>query len=198
VSLYIATLAEVKADLGISDTADDAVLTRTLEGLQGRFEARCNRLFARAENVTEYFDGGTRALYVQRYPIESVASVIIDSDRVFGSEDALVEDDDYVLNQEQGTIIWSGVHGWPSYVVARAIQVVYTGGYVAAGTTPSAGQFPMPEGLRGAFLLQAGFEWRNRLNLGKQSVGAQGANVSLAPAKLLPEVESVLAPFVRM
>jgi hypothetical protein len=56
----------------------------------------------------------------------------------------------------------------------------------------------MPEGLRGGFLLQAGFEWRNRLNLGKQSVGAQGANVSLAPAKLLPEVESVLAPFVRM
>ena len=194
-SLYIATLTEIKGDLGIGDSTDDAPLTRLAEVLQGRFDAELNRVLLRTSGALEYFDGGQTVLLLQHWPAESVA-VYMDADRAFAAA-SLLAATDYTLNAARGRLHYGdGASDWPDYG-RQTIKVVVTGGYVAAGSTPGAGQTAMPEGIRRAFLLQIGFEWRNRRSLGQQSVSAQGASVSLAPAQLLPDVKAALAPFRR-
>lgn len=193
-SCTIVTLAELKAELGIADYKDDAALQRLLDGLQGRFEDLTNRLFARAEGTVEYFDGGQRCIYPKRAPVESVSQIVIDGAREFDADDAL-DADEYWLDPTGTRILPWGTGPWPAG--AGNIKVTFTGGYVAAGTAAAAGQFPMPEGLRRAVFMQAAFEFRNRTHLGAASMSAQGLNVQLAPAKLLPEVEEALGPFMR-
>jgi hypothetical protein len=194
-SLHILTLAEAKADLGLTDTTDDAVLTRHMEGLQGRFEAYLGRTLLRGTDVEEILDGGMTWLLLTRFPVESVKTVHVDAAGAWGAE-TLIAADGYRIHKARGRVVYAGgVYGWPSG--SRNVRVVYTGGYVAAGSTPSTGQEAMPEGLRGAFGMQLGFEWRNRRNLGAQNVGAQGQSVTLAPAKFLPAVTDALESFKR-
>lgn len=184
------TLAELKAELGITDTTDDTALTELIKGLQGRFEGYCSRRFERSVGVTALFDGGTKYICLPRWPVESVASVKIDADGDFTSPDeTLTENDDFYLKKERGILAFAG-DLWPEGV--DHIQVVWTGGFVAAGTTVQSGQYEMPYDLRRALFMQAGFEWRNRRSLGAASVSSNGQSMTIAPAQLLPEVTAAL------
>jgi hypothetical protein len=192
----IVTLDEARSELGITDTRDDASLLRAIVGLQDRFAQHCRRLFERVAGAIELIDGGGTWLFLKRYPVESIASVHVDSAQAFGADTLLTAATDYRLNAARGYVAY-GTSGekWPAGV--SNVRVVYTGGYVPAGQTAASGQTAMPEDLRRCLFLQLGFEWRNRLTLGASSVSAQGVSVNLAPAKLLPEVEAGLAPYVR-
>lgn len=191
----IATLSEIKANLGLTDTQDDALLATAITALEGRFDAHLNRALARSENVVEQLHGGAMSLWLKRFPLESVASIYVSADHEWIAAN-LLDVTDYTIVEEEGRIVYGyGIECWPAGV--GNIRVTYTGGYVAAGTAPSAGQTALPEAIRGAFFMQFAFEWRNRSSLGATSVSAQGASINLAPAALLPEVKSVLAPFWR-
>jgi hypothetical protein len=136
-------------------------------------------------------------LLLARFPVEGVPSIYVDDDALWG-EDTVLASTDYRLNALRGRIVY-GVDGstpWPSGV--QNIRVTYTGGYVSAGEIPPAGQTAMPEAIRRAYLLQCGFEWRNRTHLGQASISGQGASVNIAPAELLPEVKQALFPFQRV
>ena len=54
------------------------------------------------------------------------------------------------------------------------------------------------EAVRRAMYMQAGFEWRQRKNLGVNQMNAAGIAMNIAPAKLLPEVEQTLMPLRRI
>jgi len=193
--LYIATLNEIKAEIGIADAEDDVGLTTKAEGLQGRFDDHLQRTLLRGADVEEIFDGDYTWLTPTRYPIESVAHIYVDADAVFGA-DTEISSSDYRLNKRLGRIAYmAGQYKWAAGM--QNIKVVYTGGYVAAGTVAASGQVAMPETIRRLFFMQLGFEWRNKTTLGNQSVSAQGASVSLAPAKFLPEVEEGLSIYKR-
>jgi hypothetical protein len=196
-SLYIVTLAEMKQDLGITDTQDDAALTLWLEGLQGRFDDYLSRVLLRSDRV-EIHDGGESFLYLKAFPVESIATVHIDYDQEWPA-DSLLPASEYRLRGDRGLVTF-GSYGplmaWPEGF--QNIRVAYTGGFVATGDTPASGQTAMPAAIRRCFFMQAGFEWRNRTNLGKESVSAQGASVALAPAQLLPEVKDGLQPYRRI
>jgi hypothetical protein len=192
----IVTLSEMKAELGIADAADDAALTQFMAALDGRFDSFLHRSLARGAGVIEYFDGGGRMLLLDRFPVESVASVNVSAVSDW-SDATLLDAADYRLNKLRGRIVYGARQSprdesepWPSGV--QNIRVVYTGGFVSAGEIPAAGQAAMPQEIRGAYFMQAGFEWRNRTHLGQASVSAQGASVALAPARLLPEVQDIL------
>ncbi len=188
----IATLSEVKTELGIpaADTKDDAVLTQWLTGLEGRFESYLDRSLSRLDDDVEYHSGGMFWLHVRRWPIESVASIHISAAQVWDAS-SLLPADYYRVDPLKGRIHRVPDAFWPAGSFG-SIRVVFTGGYVAGGTLPSSGQYGMPDAIRRAFMMQLGFEWRNRLNLGKANVSAQGASIGLAPAKLLPETQDIL------
>jgi hypothetical protein len=193
--LYIKTLQEMKEELGVKDSEDDTLITDLLEGLQARFDDFLERTLLRGVDVAEIFDGGALSLATRRFPVESVSAIYIDEDQAFGSESVLTADD-YRVNYSRGRIVYQlGSSEWPDGF--QNIKVVYTGGFVATDATATEGQFVMPVAVRRALSIQASFEWRNRRNLGQQSVSGQGVNISLAPAKLLPEVQEALWPFKR-
>lgn len=75
---------------------------------------------------TEYYDGdGTDTLLVQAYPISTVASVYVDTNREYGTAD-LIDSDDYVWYAMRGTIVTDGaLFGGGN----KSIKVTYTGGY---------------------------------------------------------------------
>lgn len=192
--LYMLTLDEARAALEIRDDKDDALITTMIEDLQGRFEDHCHRPFLRASR-TERFDGGTKSLWVRAFPVETGVKVYADEDYEFGEDTLLTENDDYVINYRRGLIEYFHSQLWP--IKLSAYQVIYTGGFVAAGTDVQDGQYEMPAGLRGLLRMQLRFEFRNRDNLGKSTIASGGATISLAPARLLPEVADGLSPYRR-
>lgn len=195
-SLFICTLEEIKREIGVPDSNDDTQLTEWLEGLQGRFEDFLDRPLLRTADITELHDGGERFLYLRRFPVESIASVHVDADQEWDAA-SLLAATDYRIDLPRGKLGYGvlGEQVWEPGVAN--VRVIYTGGYVAAGTSPGAGQTAMPEGLRGCFRLQAGFEWRNRKLLGTESASAQGFSVQSAPADFLPAVKTGLKIYRR-
>ena len=205
-SVYIVTLAEAKADLEIEDSVDDAVLTEWLEGLQGRLDGFCRRKFLYAENEEEIFDGGERFLYVDHFPIESIASIYIAADQDWTNGTLLDPDDaDYLYNVKRGKISYgTGSYLWPTGW--QSIRVTYTGGFVKSDGSACTGVDAAElDALRRAMFMQAGFEWRNRKILGVGQLSASGGSIQTTPGvalslkgmTLLPEVEQTLLPFKR-
>lgn len=198
-SLYLHSLAEVKALLQIPDDQDDALLLALGEGLQGRFDAHCDRRLLYSAAEVEYFNGGTGSLYLRRFPVESVTDVIVDSEQLWEAEDALDASSwEYMVDLQRGRLVYgSGGSPWPAGF--NRIRVRYAGGLVKADGSAAAGTDAADlAAIRRAFALQLGYEWRNRLHLGVQSVSGQGVAVSGAPADLLPEVKAILNIFRRV
>lgn len=81
--MSIDTLSEVKLRLGISTTADDALLTRLQSSAESWLEVYCNRSFATGP-FTEYHDGGSSFVHLRNYPVAEVTSVKVDPQRIFG------------------------------------------------------------------------------------------------------------------
>lgn len=195
--LYIVTLKDMREELGFdeNDVADDLVLTRSMEGLQGRFENHLNRPLQRAENVAEILNGGNRFVYTNRFPLEAKPRVWVSSDQEWTDDNELAADD-FLANLVRGELSYGNAsYAWPEGY--QNIRVLSTGGYVAAGDVVGSGMTAMPEEIRRAFRMQMGFEWRNRRHLGEQYMSASKANVTLPPVKFLPEVVDTLAPMIR-
>lgn len=193
--LHILTLEEAKATFGITDAQDDELLTRMMAGLQARFDSLLGRKLLRAAGVEQLFSGGGFYLELERFPVESVASIHVSDDQAW-TDSALLDAAVYRVIAERGLIVLRGSVRFA--FGTRNIRVVYTGGYVAAGTDPAAGQTALPDDIRSLFEIQLGYEWRNRKTLGLSAASAQGVSITAAPAKLLPVVVDGLAPYRRI
>lgn len=79
--MALATLAEVKALLGITHTDDDAQLTPLVASASVAVERYTEATFARTD-FTEIHDGGGEALILNRLPVVAIASV---QDRTTGA-----------------------------------------------------------------------------------------------------------------
>jgi hypothetical protein len=197
--MYIATLSEIKAELGIADNVDDAVLLMWANGVQGRLERFLNRPLLYSAAETEIFDGGLLCLYPRLFPIVNVISLIVDAAQDWLSEDELTAaNDDFRVDARAGKIWYcQGETRWPAGV--QNIRVVYSGGmFTAQGGAASAwtnqGEIDL---VRRAFLMQCGYEWRNRTTLGIDQLNAQGTGKK-TPAALLKDVQDSLRPLMRL
>lgn len=186
--MTLATLAELKGRLGITDTADDTALTAHLQRVEDRMAAHCDREWALATR-TEYFTGPLGWLLLKAYPVVSVASLTIGGT-------ALVSGQDYSLRSDRGRIacLYYVAGIWPD---DAEIAVTYRGGFAAAGTTPGTGETAAPAALAAALLTQAEWEWRNKSVLGLSSASQGGVSVAAAEFAWLPAVREAMGPFRR-
>lgn len=149
---YLITLADVKGCIEVTGNDDDSVIEGIIPRVQKEAEAHCNRLFGREAGRVEYKDGdGGNIIMLERYPVESIASIHDDTDRVFGA-DALVESDDYLLYPESGKVELDYLVTTPG---RRSVKIVYTGGY--------GGTYAVPEDLKNALIkltVADYIEWR--------------------------------------
>ena len=96
------TLANVKARLGITTSADDTLVGLLQDSADKAVENYTNRDFA-GGTFTEYFPGGSEFVHLRNFPVDSVTSVQVDAARVFGAE-TLVPAADYVVHADRGVI----------------------------------------------------------------------------------------------
>lgn len=133
-SVDLTILANVKAELGISTTAEDVNLETWIDQASGIITGSCNRVFGK-ETVTESFRNRQRWLeperiILQRTPVTAVTSVVEDGT-------TLVEDTDYELDYESG--IMTRLYGdYETRWNFRTLVVTYAGGYELLGTLPIA------------------------------------------------------------
>jgi len=126
----LTSLANLRAFLKkqTADTSDDALLSSIITRVSTEIEQRCNRHFI-AESVTEYHKGNGRPeLLVRRPPINSVASIHIDSERLWSSDTALDADEIMISDDCPGLIILDGTIFDREQDIEN-VRVIYNGGY---------------------------------------------------------------------
>lgn len=194
----ICTLADIKERLGISSADNDITINTIIAGIEAIFNEYTDRiLLLNATETTEYYNGGSQWLQLRRYPIVSITSIKEAPDYDFASVDALEANSDYrlVKNGDKG-ILYRLYTNW--YQSPDAIQVIYKGGFCAAGVTPAAGEFILPADMREAAIEQACFIFKRRKDLGLAAVGFQGGSISkFSQIELLPNVRQILAHYKR-
>lgn len=186
------TLTRVKALLGDTGSANDALLNTLIESVSREIEAAIGYPLAQAARV-EYHDleQNDRILFLRVVPVVSVAEVKIGpSDWDFSSLTALTADDDYRLgNDGQLYLNLSVSAGF------QKAKVTYTAGL---GTTDAAVATAAGD-LAFAADMQVCEEWRRRDNPTTVSIPTpKGAKTMEAPHRFLPRVESLLARHKRM
>ncbi|HBR20260.1 MAG TPA: hypothetical protein DD726_08595 [Phycisphaerales bacterium] len=195
----ICTLADVKDRLGITNTENDLTINTIIASLAALFDTYCNRnLIVPAADVTEYYTGYSQWLQLRRYPIVSITSIKTSYNFDFTSATALIADTDYriVEGGRKGMLV--SLYGtWPLFV-PDAIQVIYLGGYAAAGATLTAGQTALPGEIREAAIEQASFIFKRRMDIGLSAQSFDGGSINkFSDMDLLPLVKQVLDMYKR-
>lgn len=118
--------AEVKTYLQIQHAEDDAWIAQQVPMAERVFLSRCpSVLFAPAQNITAYLDGGGPALLIKR-PVVQIVSVTPE-----GGEGTALEADDYELEAEAGLLYRADGCFWRRE--QRYWEVVYDAGYGSGG-----------------------------------------------------------------
>jgi hypothetical protein len=185
-------LSAVKTRLGISDTADDTLLTNFIKFASARFERQTNRLLDRQAAATDEFSADTTELRVSRYPIESVSAFHLKTDETEGwvAQTGI----DYII---RCTCVVS--LPFPIGDSSQLVRLTYAGGYVLPGTTPGSGQTALPDDLEQACVEQVTFWYQRRHQLGLVTVPADGRTFyEIRQLDLLPNVLPVLKKYERI
>lgn len=199
----LCTISDIKERLGLAaaETTHDAVIERIILGFTARAERYCGRgLLAPSADVTEYYTGGVQLLQLYRCPIIAITSIKECLGYNFDDADGLNADTDYRLvnpgSDNRGVLArlygcWFGGYD--------GIQVIYRGGYEAAGVTPETGKYALPDDLREAAIFQCSFLFKRRDDIGLSGVSFQGGSFNKFDAlKLLPEVAHILDSYKRI
>jgi hypothetical protein len=96
------TLANVKARLGITTSADDALLTLLMNSADKWVANWCGRDFG-GGTYTEYHPGGSEFVHLKNFPVQSVTSVNVDPGYVFAAG-TIVSSSAYAVHLERGVV----------------------------------------------------------------------------------------------
>jgi uncharacterized phiE125 gp8 family phage protein len=125
------TLANVKLRLGVTTSADDALLTALMDAADQYVADFCGRDFA-GGTFTEYHPGGSAFVFLRNYPVQSVTGVKVDPAYAFGADTELSATA-YVVHTDRG-VVESLAGPFLRCPAPRAVQVVYA---TATGAVPA-------------------------------------------------------------
>src|SRR5947208_10975937 len=114
------TLANVKARLGITTSADDTLLGLLQDSADQAVANYCDRDFA-GGTFTEYHPGGSEFVHLRNYPVTSVTSVKVDPAYAFGP-DTLLDPSAYVVHTDRGVIQALASPFWPRELGGRLVN----------------------------------------------------------------------------
>src|SRR5437016_2051354 len=95
-------LDNVKTDLLVTGSTDDALLTRLMDAAESFIAQFTGRAFA-GGTFTETHGGGRAFLFLRNFPVASITSFRADTARQFGSSSG-VDANSYVVHAERGVI----------------------------------------------------------------------------------------------
>ncbi len=196
----------VKSEVPISgDSLDDIVdraVAASSEWIAGELlrydSARGVSLLERVVDRVEYprsIDGDKVRL--RCYPIESVSEVVMASDREFDTATPLVEDENFIIDEETGSDSLLHLYGG-FYPGAKVIRVTYTGGYwTDFDSSPPAGAIALPSTLMQAATRMAVHLVKHRDKFGERSINVGDMSVAGVKDELFKMVRQMIQPFKR-
>lgn len=146
----------------------------------------------------EFYHGGTYNITIAAPPIDMNEPIEVweDPSRVFQDTTLrLTEGTDYVVVQDGSTgqiRRMQTVYAKRIFTLGyRNVQVIYTGGYTLID--PVNNSYHYDTALRGAGAMQVAYWYKNRDNLGLESLATPDGRATFAqPSKLLPGVRAVI------
>lgn len=133
-TMSLITNTDVKSELGISDTTDDAFITTLCNAILSIWDEETGRTWAYTAN-TEYYnsEGHSSIVILDNYPVDSSATFELydDPDWDWSASD-LVDSDDYRVDYDEGIVYYDGYF----YEGKQTIKVIYSAGYTDL-TVPS-------------------------------------------------------------
>jgi hypothetical protein len=139
----LTTLARVKLELNITATTFDVVLQDKIDEASDDIEAALGFRVVRETAVEtfwhEQYDSVPTALLLERIPVASIASVVVD--------DVAIDASCYRLDPKTGELFALNSSGWPwLWLFYKSVVVTYDGGYILPDATNS----DLPKGIEGA------------------------------------------------
>jgi len=172
----------VKSVLKIGGETYDTLIDQSVAAASQWIANHCRRRFEREVERVEYPRGGGPTLQLTVYPVESISEIKQATDLDFDAADALVEDDDFVL--QLGGVVESNVgvieHRYGQfYPGANVVRVTYTGGYWTGDAEElPAGALQLPDVVAEAAKLMAVHLFSNRDKLGARHISAGSMDIS--------------------
>lgn len=119
--------------IGLSDSSKDDFLEEIINSSYKVLERHIGQALLQA-TYTEFYDGDdSNILILKKWPVISVTSVHVDSERDFDSDD-LVDSGDYVVDTELGIIeIFQAEGSGPTWFAkgTKNIKVIYSAGFAS-------------------------------------------------------------------
>ena len=175
----------------LTGTAEDTLLNSLILRFDRVGSSYCG--FPTAANLstfenntyTHYFDGdGTDQLQLRIVPANTITTVHVDLDRVYGA-DTLVDSSDYELFADEGLLILKTNSDQGHFDAGfRSVKVVYTAGFTS-----------IPDAIVHACGIQVNHWYMNRDTIGKSKITQNTSTIDVAPLSLLPEVKEALGPY---
>lgn len=202
--LGLGTLYELKARLLaaslVSGTDYDVTLAQIGKGVAAGFDKHCNRLFARGAAVTEIASADRDHHYLNRYPVESVTKLELQTDTMTG----WVEITTSIVNTKLDSgLVYFGSSLGPWYAQLR---FTYTGGYFYETKEPTDNGYPtstpsgatlLPADVKEAWLRQCDHVWGNRDQLGVALMADPNKEAKIQSIALTDDVKELLQGHVR-
>lgn len=141
-SISIVSLDEVKLELGISDSGNDALLLSIINRSFARIEAFLSRvLVTRAADLTEFHSlyRADATLWTLDRPIISITTIHEDRTRAYGASSKLTDGTDYIVHKAAGKVsrITSATGSRTSWETGfRAVRVVGSFGSADTDSVP--------------------------------------------------------------
>lgn len=165
-------------------------------GVAAQFEKFCNRKFLRTVGATFICPADRDHVFLDRPPVESVASVELHTTHTAGweTQTGVIENSELTIGYIYlGTSLWSA---------DGSLRFTFTGGYWwdtdegNTATLPS-GATALPDDLKLAWLMQCREIWTKTDKLGTGIIGDAAKPPSLAAVELLPQVTEILNHYRR-
>lgn len=193
----LTTLARVKLELDMTDSASDAILQDKIDEASDDIEAALGFRLVRESAVEtfwhEQYDMAPEKLVLDRTPVASIASVVVDGIAIDASS--------YRLDPHTGEL-FALCNGYPSvWIFWQSVVVTYDGGYIMPGQSNST----LPKGIEGACVALVSSFWAAKgrdTTLRSEEIPDLISNTYWVGAvgeagELPPDVVARLAPFRR-
>lgn len=168
-------LDDLKTSLEITVTTFDTILTTIIDCVKAAAWEYMDISYEPVTDYEEYFDGGTRDIYLKHANISSLAVELDGSPLVEGNEEDYVFYSDISRVRSVAGEFTSGL---------KIVKATYTGGYA---------EDDIPEPIRQKLIKQMGYEFRRRKDPGLSSVTyPDGSLNKLDINEWLPDVKAAL------
>lgn len=200
------TLTNIKTRLGITGSADDALLSLLQSSADAWIVEHCQRDFE-GGTFTEYHSGASDTVQLRNFPVVAVVSLRVDSTRQFTTQSEWPSDR-YIVHVQRGVVrslagpfVPFAVHAAlaqeiPTWTrAAGTVRVVYT---TATATVPAAVQEAYAQLIGHWFRrvkTQAGLAHQNLTEQRFADSAVRHTSEQVAGLPLPPDVLTLLAPY---